>query len=65
MNIAEGSGEDILVNVGHCRHRCRVRRRHMKKAELERLMLDNPNVDPRLVRFTVLSYFLMSIFTLS
>lgn len=54
MNIAEASGEDILVNVGHCRRRCRGRRRHMKKAELERLMLDNPTADPRMVCFTLI-----------
>ncbi|KAK3875663.1 hypothetical protein Pcinc_019473 [Petrolisthes cinctipes] len=47
IGTSEATGEDTLVDVGHCRRRCRGRRRHMKKAELERLMRENPTVDPR------------------
>ena len=42
------TGEQIEVDVGRCRRRCGGKKQ-LKKQDVQRLMLENPDMDPRLV----------------
>lgn len=44
----DATGEEILIDVGHCRKHC-SRKQQLKRVEFERLLLENPEMDPRLV----------------
>lgn len=40
------TGQQIEVDVGHCRRRCGGRKKQMKKHDIQRLMRENPDMDP-------------------
>ncbi|XP_063865254.1 uncharacterized protein LOC135103127 [Scylla paramamosain] len=48
IGISDTTGEQIEVDVGRCRRRCGGKRQ-LKKHDVQRLMLENPDVDPRLL----------------
>lgn len=45
----DATGEEILIDVGHCRKHC-SKRKQLKRTEFERLLQENPEVDPMVVR---------------
>ncbi|KAB7500390.1 hypothetical protein Anas_13426 [Armadillidium nasatum] len=40
------SGEELIIDVGHCRKKCSPHK-PLKKKKFEKLMKENPNIDPR------------------
>nr|XP_045585194.1 uncharacterized protein LOC123747203 [Procambarus clarkii] len=48
IGVSDATGEEILIDVGHCRKHC-SRKQQLKRVEFERLLLENPEMDPRLL----------------
>ncbi|XP_050722998.1 uncharacterized protein LOC127001844 [Eriocheir sinensis] len=46
IGISDTTGQQIEVDVGHCRRRCGGRKKQMKKHDIQRLMRENPDMDP-------------------
>nr|XP_053654654.1 uncharacterized protein LOC128703834 [Cherax quadricarinatus] len=48
IGVSDATGEEIRIDVGHCRRHCN-KRKPLKKANFERLLSENPDMDPRLL----------------
>ncbi|XP_042207675.1 uncharacterized protein LOC121856292 [Homarus americanus] len=48
IGVSDVTGEEIVMDVGHCPRRC-GKKKQLKRNEFERLLLDNPDMDPRML----------------